>query len=95
MGHRDLLQKFFSVTLIVVMLVIAVRNIDVDRYKKHHKIETLPEVNFEENVAVRVLPGAEDFFLDAIKKAKERVWVGVYTFTLPSLREALLTAKER
>lgn len=33
--------------------------------------------------------------IDMIDKSQKRVWVGVYTFTLPSLREALLRAQKR
>ncbi len=30
-----------------------------------------------------------------IDSSKKRVWISVYTFTLPSIREALLRAKDR
>ncbi len=37
----------------------------------------------------------ETWLVKKIDNSEKRVWVGVYTFTVPSLREALLRAKKR
>lgn len=38
---------------------------------------------------------SEDWLVKKIDTTKERVWVAVYTFTVPSLREALKRAQDR
>jgi phosphatidylserine/phosphatidylglycerophosphate/cardiolipin synthase-like enzyme len=47
------------------------------------------------DVSLRRSPLPEKWIVDLIDASHEKVWVAVYTWTLPSLREALVRAHKR
>ena len=84
------------ITLCIVVLVIA--SLDISGYKNHHKNSITPvygEQIFMADAVLRTGPISELWVEKILDGAKKRIWIGVYTFTLPDLREALLRAQKR
>lgn len=91
-------HRLITVILILCAICIFVWSWNLQKYEAHHKI-SIPlvqgEQKFIQDVWLRVGPMNETWLVKKIDNSEKRVWVGVYTFTVPSLREALLRAKKR
>ncbi len=71
---------------------------NVAEYKNHHKstvFEVHGEQKFLEDFTIHIWPYSEQWVIDMINSAKEKIYISVYTFTLPEVRESLLRAHER
>jgi cardiolipin synthase A/B len=89
-------KKIFSITIVIGIVWIFVTSFDIDSYRWYHTPTSF--ISGEQTYidpTLRTAPLPEDWIVDMIHRAENRVWVGVYTFTLPRLREALLDAKKR
>lgn len=84
--------------LLGIVIFFVVSSLDTDRYSSHFKLDT-PIVTGEQEYysegSIIINPHKEQWLIDMIDRAEERVYVAVYTFTLPGLREALVRAYER
>lgn len=91
------IKKCISISIICTVLYLYVSSIDISQYREHHipeNTQNVSEVFFDKASIIR-WPKQESWFIDMIDSSKKRVWISVYTFTLPSIREALLRAKDR
>jgi cardiolipin synthase A/B len=75
--------------------MIFVSSWDVRQYREHHETNSLSGYDFLSELQVKKWPISESWLIDMIDHTQKRAWVAVYTFTLPSLREALLRAHKR
>ena len=95
-------QRFTRV-LPAIILALAVYilfvSLDIGKYRTHHLPDRVAQVTGEQSylsdVSLYVSPSDEKWLLEKIDHAQSHIFVGVYTFTLPSLREALSRAQER
>lgn len=97
MPGTNRLQKI-SLTLISVMVIfLFITSFDVSEYRSHHA--NIPQVSGEQTYLteanIKIGPAFESWIVDMIDNSRERVWVSVYTFTLPNMREALVRAHKR
>lgn len=72
-------------------------SLDVTEYQAHHEknVEVSGEQQYLTDMTLKTGPISEYWIQNMIDRAEKRVWVGVYTFTLPNLRESLLRAQKR
>lgn len=85
-----------AIALCVAVLVFL--SFDIAEYQNHHEkniVVVSGEQQFIADITLRAGPASESWIEQMIDAAQERVWVGVYTFTVPNLREALLRAQQR
>lgn len=91
------LQKITLGSILVVVAYIFVGSINIDEYTRHHSISqsVSGEQQFLTTATIKKWPISESWIIDMIDSSRERVWVSVYTMTLPILREALVRAHKR
>lgn len=80
-----------------VVVYIFVGSLDISEYKNHHRAIGVVSGSqeFLTSATVKRWPLWEAWLIDMIDRSRERVWISVYSFTLPSLRESLLRAQKR
>ena len=76
---------------------VLVWSFDLTEYQIHHKRQAIVsgEQEFLTDVTLKTGPLSESWIQKMIDGAEKKVWVSVYTFTLPNLRESLLRAQKR
>lgn len=89
-------NKILPLMIVGAIFFVLFLSLDFETYQKHHTTAShvVWEQKYLENAIVIVGPHSEDWVLNKINHARKRIWVGVYTFTLPNMREALLRAKK-
>lgn len=88
--------KIIPIVLMCAIIVLFVQSCDIMEYREYHTIPTVSgEQTFLSEGTLKKWPLSEQWIVDMIDNSQKRVWVALYTFTLPSLREALVRAKKR
>ncbi len=88
--------KIIPAVLSCIILVLSVKSCDVEEYRNYHKDALVTGVQiFLTKGDIKKWPITEDWLVDMIDASRKRAWIAVYTFTLPSLREALVRAQKR
>ncbi len=90
---------------LIICLVIGIflwQSFDIQTYQSHHigyikqNVSTWEQKQtFLENVEIIQSPQKEDWLIKYIDGAQKEIKIAIYMFTVPSLREALLRAKNR
>ncbi len=91
-------QKYSTLIIVLGILFILAWGLDIEKYREHNtsdKRVISGEQIYLTDATIKRWPLSESWIIDMIDNAETRVWVAVYTFTLPNMREALLRAKER
>jgi len=91
------LQKYIPWMLALVIFVLFLKSFDIQEYRAHraYELHNSHVQEFLTQGTIKTWPISETWMTDMIDSSEKRVWVGVYTFTVPSLRESLLRAKKR
>lgn len=93
------LERAWMVLICIVIIVLLATSADIRRYWDHQQIQRGSVVTGEQDfllqAEVKKSPLPETWLLEMIDQSAERVWVAVYTFTLPGIRESLLKAQQR
>lgn len=91
------LPKVALSCILVAVLFLFVRSIDSQEYRNHHIGSSVISWNqeFLTDAILKKWPISELWIIDMIDVSRERVWISVYSFTLPSLRESLVRAQKR
>ena len=88
--------KYGAIIVLVSVVIVFVRSLDLGPYRDHHRgPSSSASLEFLDEFEVIVSPQKESWLIEKIDAAEKKVWISVYSFTLPSLREALLRAKNR
>ena len=102
--NKDMFSKIrfgISIILFGIIGLFLWKSFDIAEYREHHaqiSSERLSIENkqiFEKEVHIRVSPEKEEWFIEYINWARKEIRIALYMFTLPSLMEALLRAKNR
>lgn len=91
------MKLFVRIAIFGAIIVFFVASFDLREYQQHHTKDisvSWARAYFSQGT-LHVSPWNEAWILQKIQSAKKQVWVAVYTFTLPNLRESLLEAKKR
>jgi cardiolipin synthase len=90
-------QKFALGSILVVVVYLFVGSFDITEYKQHHawRESVSGHQDFLTTATIKKWPISESWITQMIDDSRERVWVNVYTLTLPSLRESLVRAHKR
>ncbi|MBP6921416.1 hypothetical protein KBB89_02625 [Candidatus Gracilibacteria bacterium] len=90
-------QRFVLGGILVVVGYIFIGSVDIAEYRSHRRqIGTISgQQEFLTSAVIKKGPISESWIIDMIDESRERVWISVYSFTLPSLRESLVRAHER
>jgi len=95
-------MRYLSLLIICIAISIFLwKNFDINTYRSHHSTSlsssnTADEkLTFLEGVKIIESPQKEDWLIDYISWAQKELKIAVYMFTLPSLMEAVLDAKNR
>lgn len=90
-------QKFSLGTILVVVVYICAVSIDIAEYRDHNSSPSRATGNqeFLTTATIKKWPISESWIIDKIDASQERVWIAVYTLTLPNLRESLVRAQQR
>lgn len=91
------LQKITLGSILVVVVYIFVGSLDIAEYQSHHRATDVVSGSqeFLTSATIKRWPLGEAWLVDMIDRSRERVWISVYSFTLPSLRESLVRAQDR
>ncbi len=88
--------SYIPACIILCVLFILFWSIDLETYRNHHKASShLSQQQYLSRLSLFSGPRSEKWLIDQIDATKKRAWIAVYTFTLPSLRDALKRAKDR
>ena len=90
-------QKFALGSILVVVVYIFVGSFDIWEYRQHHewRESVSDQQDFLTTATIKKWPISESWITQMIDASRERVWINVYTLTLPSLRESLVRAHKR
>lgn len=89
--------KYIGGLIASCIILVFLWSFDLTEYRAHHEknMRVSGEQRFLTDVTLRTAPISESWIQNMIDRAEKKVWVGVYTFTLPNLRESLLRAQKR
>ena len=89
-------SKIIPAVLSCIILILFVKSCNIQEYRDYHTDKYVnDEQEFLIDIELKKWPISEAWIVDMIDKTEKRAWVAVYTFTLPSLREALVRAQKR
>jgi cardiolipin synthase A/B len=91
------LQKFALGSILVVVAYLFVGSFNITEYRQHHewRESVSGQQDFLTTATIKKWPIPESWIIDMIDASRERVWISVYSCTLPSLRESLVRAHKR
>ena len=89
-------RTIIPLVLSCVICILFIQSCDIREYRDYHT-DTAVSGNqtFLTEGIIKQWPLSEQWMIDMIDASERRAWVAVYTFTLPSLREALMRAQKR
>lgn len=97
MSGTTRLQKLSLTLISVIVIFLFLTSFDVSEYQNYHAnvSQVSGEQSYLTDANIKTGPLSESWIIDMIDNSHERVWVSVYTFTLPNMREALVRAHKR
>ncbi len=96
------MKNLFFTLITSIIILFLWRSWDVQVYQSYHSswkessvLTTEVDIRFIQDINIVLHPVKEKWIIDAIHAAKREIKVATYMFTLPSIRWALLDAKNR
>lgn len=90
-------RKYWTIAIIFFIAVLLFLSFDVKKYREYHARNPLVtgEQKYLSDVTIKKSPGSESWLIEKINASTNRVWIGIYMFTVPGIRDALLRSQER